>query len=181
MPLKKAIEVGEMLLVAFDTPNHMPWCRWKWEKAGQGQAQEASAETLVSELGSLTVEFTRLSQITEDMRWYDAVARVTTLFADQQDTTHLLGMWHVSINARDMVLNEDTCFTLGGMSDSIYEYFPKSYALLGGLEPVYKKPYEGSMSASIRHLFFRPMVPNNDDILVSGNVRAESSTVTLDP
>src|SRR5580658_3181296 len=38
--LKKAVEVGEMLLVAFDTPNHMPWCRWEWEKAAQGQAQE---------------------------------------------------------------------------------------------------------------------------------------------
>jgi mannosyl-oligosaccharide alpha-1,2-mannosidase len=179
--LKKAVEVGEMLLVAFDTPNHMPWCRWEWEKAARGEAQEASAGTLVSELGSLTVEFTRLSQITHDMRWYDAVARITDLFAAQQDTTHLSGMWPVSINARDMILNEDTWFTLGGMSDSTYEYFPKAYALLGGIEPIYKKLYEGSMAASIRHLFFRPMVPGNDDILVSGNVRADPSRITLDP
>jgi mannosyl-oligosaccharide alpha-1,2-mannosidase len=179
--LKKAVEVGEMLLVAFDTPNHMPWCRWEWEKAAQGQAQEASAGTLVSELGSLTVEFTRLSQITQDMRWYDAVARITNLFAEQQDTTHLPGMWPVSINARDMILNEDTWFTLGGMSDSLYEYFPKAYALLGGEESIYRKLYDGSMSASIRHLFFRPMVPNDDDILISGNVRADSSQITLDP
>ena len=179
--LKKAVEVGEMLLVAFDTPNHMPRCRWEWEKAAQGQAQEASSGTLVSELGSLTVEFTRLSQLTQDMRWYDAIARITNLFDQQQDTTHLPGMWPVSINAKDMILNEDTWFTLGGMSDSLYEYFPKAYALLGGQEPVYKKLYDGSMSASIRHLFFRPMVPNNENILISGNVRADSSQITLDP
>ena len=33
--LDKAVEVGEMLLVAFDTPNHMPITRWKWEQAAQ--------------------------------------------------------------------------------------------------------------------------------------------------
>lgn len=30
--LKKAMELGEMLLVAFDTPNHMPITRWEWRK-----------------------------------------------------------------------------------------------------------------------------------------------------
>lgn len=29
--LRKAIELGEMLYVAFDTPNRMPITRWKWE------------------------------------------------------------------------------------------------------------------------------------------------------
>ena len=29
--LHKALELGEMLYVAFDTPNRMPITRWKWE------------------------------------------------------------------------------------------------------------------------------------------------------
>ena len=29
--LDKAIEIGEMLYVAFDTPSRMPVARWKWE------------------------------------------------------------------------------------------------------------------------------------------------------
>ena len=65
--LDKAVEVGEMLLVAFDTPNHFPITRWEWKKAAEGQRQETPENMLVSELGSLSLEFTRLSQLTRDM------------------------------------------------------------------------------------------------------------------
>ena len=54
------------------------------------------------------------------------------------------------------------------MSDSLYEYFPKMYALLGGLNPVYQKLYEESMSTAIEQTFFRPMTPQNEDILLAG-------------
>jgi hypothetical protein len=30
--LKKAIELGDLLMCAFDTPNHMPVTRWEWKK-----------------------------------------------------------------------------------------------------------------------------------------------------
>ena len=60
--MTKAIEVGEMLLVAFDTLNHMPITRWDWKKAAAGiEKQVAPDFMLVSELGSLSMEFTRLS------------------------------------------------------------------------------------------------------------------------
>ena len=32
--LEKAVELGEMLYVAFDTPNRMPVTRWKWREYG---------------------------------------------------------------------------------------------------------------------------------------------------
>ena len=34
--LQKAYQVGEMLLVAFDTQNHMPITRWNWTEAATG-------------------------------------------------------------------------------------------------------------------------------------------------
>jgi mannosyl-oligosaccharide alpha-1,2-mannosidase len=68
------------------------------------------------------------------------------------------------------------------MSDSLYEYLPKEYALLGGLSPLYRTLYEGSMATAIKHNIFRPMVPDNADILLSGNARAENpDRKTLDP
>jgi len=181
--LHKAVEVGEMLLVAFDTPNHMPITRWEWKKAANGEKQMAPGRMLVSELGSLSLEFTRLSQLTGDQRWYDAIERITNLFDTQQQKTTLPGMWPVVVNPRDQDLTGDNGFTLGGMSDSLYEYFPKEYALLGGLAPVYRKLYEQSMSAAIQHLIFRPMVPGNEDILVSGDARTngDGSSVVLEP
>ena len=34
-------------------------------------------------------------------------------------------MWPVNVNARELEFREDTGFTLGGMSDSVYEYLAK--------------------------------------------------------
>lgn len=173
--IRKAVEVGEMLLLAFDTPNHMPVARWSFTIAanGQDEEQEASPVTSAAEIGSYTLEFIRLSQITGDPRWYDAVARISNTFASQQHATNLPGMWPMTVNARDLNFTADSWFTLGAMSDSLYEYFPKAFALLGGLEPVYETLYQGSMATSIRHLFFRPMTPDGQDVLISGNMRAD--------
>lgn len=44
---------------------------------------------LVSELGSLSLEFTRLSQLTGDLKYYDAVQRISNAFSDSQNSTKL--------------------------------------------------------------------------------------------
>lgn len=59
-------------------------------------------------------------------------------------------------------------YTLGGMSDSTYEYLPKQYLLLGGQVEKYRTMYEVSAEVMKEHLIFRPMLPNEDDILYSG-------------
>lgn len=123
--LEKAIEVGQMLYVAFDTPNRMPVTRWDFRAAVNGQPQEASSSVLVAELGSLTLEFTRLSQITGDPRYFDAVQRIMDVFDAQQSKTKLPGMWPVMVNAKTLDLGYFSGFTLGGMADSLYEYLPK--------------------------------------------------------
>ena len=180
--LDRAVEIGEMLYVSFDTPNRMPVTRWDWEKASEGHPQVAWGITLVSEIGSLSLEFTRLSQLTGNPKWYDAIARITTIFDEQQSKTLLPGMWPVQVDAEHMNFTKDTFFSLGGMADSTYEYFPKEYALLGGLDPVYRKLYEGSMETAERYLFFRPMVHDEADILISGNSRANGpDDISLDP
>ena len=114
------------------------------------------------------------------MRWFDAIERITELFVSQQNPMHLPGMWPVIVNARDENLTSDTGFTLGGMSDSLYEYFPKMFALLGGRIPHYQTLYEGSTAAAKQHLFFRPMTPQNKDILISGNARISNGVVELE-
>jgi mannosyl-oligosaccharide alpha-1,2-mannosidase len=179
--LTKAKEVGEMLYRAFDTPNHMPILRWKFNDAGSGKPQVADEAVLLAEIGSLSMEFSRLSQITGDMKYYDAINRITKVLDSQQDKTKLPGMWPIVVNARKKDFTEDTAFTIASMADSTYEYLSKTYALLGGLEPVYKKMHEKAMETAVKHTLFRPMTPSNMDMLVSGFVRAEGSTVTLNP
>jgi mannosyl-oligosaccharide alpha-1,2-mannosidase len=57
----------------------------------EGVIQAPQDSVLVSEPGSLTLEFTRLSQITGDPRYYDAVQRIMDVFDEQQDTTEISG------------------------------------------------------------------------------------------
>jgi mannosyl-oligosaccharide alpha-1,2-mannosidase len=123
--LQKAGEMGDMLYHAFDTPNRMPITRWNFKAAARGVPQEASDGVLVAEIGSLTLEFTRLSQLTGDPRYFDAVQRIMDVFHDQQSKTKLPGMWSVVVNARDLDFTAGTSFTIGGMADSLYEYLPK--------------------------------------------------------
>ena len=170
--LKKATEFGEMLLKAFDTPNHMPITRWK-PQAALTTPQVADDVVLVAEIGSLSMEFTHLSQVTGDMRFFDAVDRIMQLFAKQQEETHLPGMFPVVVSGRDADFTRDTFFTLSAMSDSLYEYFPKMHALLGGTDPIYSTLYKRSMETAIKHNLWKPMTPDDSDILISGNVRAE--------
>lgn len=80
---------------------------------------------LVAEIGSLTLEFTRLSQLTGDPRYFEAVQRIMDVFDAQQSKTTLPGMWSVVVNAKTEDFMSGTGFTIGGMADSLYEYLPK--------------------------------------------------------
>ncbi|KAI1767533.1 glycoside hydrolase family 47 protein [Hypoxylon sp. FL1150] len=171
--LRKAREVGDMLYKTFDTPNRMPISRWDFDNAAQGGKQVAPEMALVAEVGSLCMEFTRLSLITGDPKWYDATERIREVFEEQQSTTKLPGMWPLSINPKEKLFNLDNTFGLGAMADSTYEYLPKMHALVGGLIPSYQTMYEESMKTALKHNVFRPMLPGNPDILVSGTVHVE--------
>ena len=117
--LAKAIEVADMIYASFDTPTHMPVAHWNADKAAQGLGpQEASRITVLAELGTFSLEFIRLSQLTGDMRYYDAVVRITNLLDSAQNSTSLPGLWPVKLNLRELDLNSNDVFTLGPMSDS---------------------------------------------------------------
>jgi mannosyl-oligosaccharide alpha-1,2-mannosidase len=179
--LAKATECGEMLYHAFDTPNHMPITRWDMRQAGEGKPQVADDRVLLAEIGSMTMEFTRLSQLTGDPKYYDAVTRITRLLEEQQEKTKLPGMWPIVVNAKHADFTDDNTFTLNSMADSMYEYLPKMYALLGGQDFIYRKMYEKAMDTASKYALFRPSTPEDHDLLVSAAVRVEGSATFMDP
>ncbi|KAI0809933.1 glycoside hydrolase [Xylaria sp. FL0064] len=167
--LEKAIELGDMLYMAYDTPNRMPsfWLDFEDAKTGQqvAETREPSAAAASSSL-----EFTRLTQLTGDNKYYDAINKVTQVLDDWQNRTNLPGMWPTYFDLQRIELDSDSSFTLGASADSLYEYLPKAFAILGGLEPVYEKLYRGAMDTVIKNILFRPKLPDQADILFSGNV-----------
>jgi hypothetical protein len=64
-----------------------------WKKTG---VEVASRNTFLADLGSLSLEFTRLSQLTGEPKFYDAV----------QHITHLPGRWPMAINTRQLELSD---------------------------------------------------------------------------
>lgn len=172
--LKKAVELGDMLYHAFDTPNRMPITRWDWQKSALGYEQKANLKCLVAEIGSLTLEFTRLSQLTGDPKWYDAIARITDAFERQQNDTRLPGLWPTFVNPQGQDFTRDTSFTMGGMADSVYEYLPKQHLMLGGQTEQYKTMFQTALSSAKEHIFFRPLTPDNQKVLIPGTVQRQS-------
>ncbi|KAI9888677.1 MAG: hypothetical protein M1814_006532 [Vezdaea aestivalis] len=169
--LKKAEEIGEVLYSAFDTPNRMPVTRWSWGHYLTNGKQQALSSSLVAEVGSLSIEFTRLSQLTGNPKYFDAVQRISDAFEKTQTKTMLPGLWPVVMNAEAVNFDGGNGFTLGGMADSVYEYLPKQYMMLGGHSDQSKKMYESAIEAANEHLFFRPMTKDGPNVLLSGDAQ----------
>ncbi|KAH7369967.1 glycosyl hydrolase family 47-domain-containing protein [Rhexocercosporidium sp. MPI-PUGE-AT-0058] len=323
--LDKAVELAEILIGAFDTPNRMPVLYYYWMPTFASQPHRASTRSNLAELGSLSMEFTRLAQLTKEPKYYDAVARVTNALADFQSRgTKLDGVFPdnidasgcnrtipslpklpVAVNTQEPAVNtaipteapvgyqptnpepdtvqepipkkaspkdgpsgpgtlevqvspgeaskarivgwEETnelgnskrkreieadvpavnsttptptvdtvtglpldipaakaqigagvgdwdCvaqgldsytshfgidkFSMGGGQDSTYEYFPKQYLLLGGLDDTYRKMYIKTVDAIRKWMLYRPMLPDNRDILFSGSVTTYGDPAT---
>lgn len=260
--LDKAVELAEILMSAFDTPNRMPILYYNWKPANNVNPKRASTSVSVAELGSLSMEFTRLAQLTGKNKYYDAVARITDALEELQNreggtaipgifpenldasgcnrTASMLSsrdsssggagdadLWHEPpgyeswSNRRPAPDGEDgqtaepnrqrgaqtetesdsglrgglqkrwpppstgaECvpqglvgsgygmgsYSMGGSQDSAYEYFPKQYVLLGGLEEKYRTMHEKVADAVKKHLLFRPMAEGDPDVLFSAKV-----------
>ncbi|ERF72977.1 hypothetical protein EPUS_05058 [Endocarpon pusillum Z07020] len=285
VPLEKAVELAEILMGAFDTPNRMPVTYYHWAPSYASQPHRASSRVVLAELGTLSLEFTRLAQITKEHKYYDAAARITNELQTWQNNTQLPGLWPVAVDAsgckkanylstqvahsaskgpqnllppiqnppeaavheqektspkqdsdsatlyqdrskskrqlddagfsideepaypasdnfsdgstssaasvaleekKGSTMGDVDCqpqglaspphvgmetFTLGGMSDSTYEYLPKEWLLLGGLNNQYESMYKSAMNIVRDKLLYRPMTETGRDILFAGTLK----------
>lgn len=73
MLLDKAKDLADMLMGAFDTINRMPILRYDWRPQAARENQRASEDSCLAEIGTMTLEFTRLAQITGNHSYFDAV------------------------------------------------------------------------------------------------------------
>ncbi|KAH9906338.1 glycoside hydrolase family 47 protein [Xylariomycetidae sp. FL2044] len=178
--LMKAIELGDMLHMAYDTPNHMPPFWLDFDDAKHGRLVAGNHDPSAA-IASSSLEFTRLSQLTGDDKYYDAINRVTLVLDEWQNKTAMPGMWPTYLDMKQQQLDSDSSFTLGGLADSLYEYLPKTFAILGGLDPIYEKLYRDAMATAVDNIFFRPMTKDQADILFSGNVWVSTSGPHLTP
>ncbi|KAI1204967.1 glycoside hydrolase family 47 protein [Annulohypoxylon truncatum] len=178
--LTKAVELGNLLYGAFNTENRMPVDFIDFDAAKRGEGLVVEGSVVSASPGTISLEFTRLSQLTGDPKYYDAISHVMDVFYEGQNKTQLPGLWPmmVSMSRQDVISGNQ--FTLAGCADSLYEYLPKTYALLGGHELKYEVMSIGFMEAA-KKLLFRPMIPGGEDILMpSSGWVDENGRVYLD-
>ncbi|KAH8883922.1 family 47 glycosyl hydrolase [Thozetella sp. PMI_491] len=176
--LLKAIELGDMLYAAFDTPNRIPGFWLNFQNAREG-TQEAGTHDPSASPCSLSLEFTRLAQLTGNAKYFDAVDRIKQFLERTQMNTTLPGMWPTFLDFRSERADVGSDYTLGALADSLYEYLPKMTALLAGRDASYEVMYRDAMDVVERRLLFRPMVPDNADILFSGDAKVVSDQRVL--
>ncbi|EGX51085.1 hypothetical protein AOL_s00054g624 [Orbilia oligospora ATCC 24927] len=97
--LDKAIELAEILYNAFDTPNRMPVLYFEWHPESVKKKHRAGRTSCMAEIGSMSVEFTRLAQITGENKYYDAIQRITDEFEKFLPNTTLPGFWPTVLDA----------------------------------------------------------------------------------
>jgi len=116
--LDKAVELAEVMYAAFDTPNRMPQTFYRWKPAYASQPHRASNRVVLAELGSMSLEFTRLAQLTGEPKYFDAIQRITDALDEWQNSTRLPGMWPLSVDASGCEKPVQVSHTHSGVSDS---------------------------------------------------------------
>lgn len=140
-------------------------------RSAQGEEIRPSGRTALAEIGSLTVEFTRLTQLTGDPKYFDAVQRITNELELSQNNTRMPGLWPTFIDADRLQFGESE-FTMGGCADSTYEYLPKEHILLGAQTDQYRQMYIDAYESMKENLLFRAMTREEDQqILFTSNVQ----------
>ncbi|KAH3676063.1 hypothetical protein WICMUC_002360 [Wickerhamomyces mucosus] len=89
--LESATDLAGLILEAFDTPNRMPMLYYKWFDKVQNKF--ASKEACLAEVGSLSLEFSRLTQLTGDNKYFDAITRITNLFEKSYENFLIEGLY----------------------------------------------------------------------------------------
>lgn len=162
--LQKAVELGDMLYAAFDTPSRRPVGALNLGKAKAGTQLEDKFAS-VAALSSFTVEFTRLSQLTRDDKYYDATVRIKRLLQQLQDDSSVPGLMPQMVNAHtgDSALPS---YMLGSQADSAFEYLPKMLALLEGADDDYVNMTTRALDAALENLMYKPATTTKQDVLL---------------
>ncbi|RAL66909.1 hypothetical protein DID88_007691 [Monilinia fructigena] len=126
--LEKAKQLGDFLFRAFNTENGIPTPYYWWEKElPKGGTIPGENGVLVAQIASLSLEFIRLSQVTGDLKYENAIQKITDQLENTQNTTALPGLWPSQANCMGPNLTfTSRSFTLGAFADSAFEYLPKN-------------------------------------------------------
>ncbi|KAK9487862.1 glycoside hydrolase [Lipomyces starkeyi] len=91
--LSKAVELADLLVGAFDTPNGMPVLFYDPQLAHRDLKLRAGKHMVLAQFASLSLEFTRLAQLTENQTYYSVIQRVMDQAEASLSSSPIHGLW----------------------------------------------------------------------------------------
>ncbi|ETN46264.1 uncharacterized protein HMPREF1541_00448 [Cyphellophora europaea CBS 101466] len=178
--LAKMVEVGDLLHGAFKTSNGMP-CSY-CHLANTDEAFFPSTNVAMADVGSLYLEFSRLSQLTGDPKYQRTVDHVLDVFQRSVNDSSIPGLWPEMVDSSSIDSDDATMqrhfakasyvYSLGALSDSSYEYLVKGHLMLGAVNSTYEDLWTTASDQIRNFMLFRSFIPGADDetrkILFSG-------------
>ncbi|VDK48704.1 unnamed protein product [Anisakis simplex] len=145
----KAEQIADLLLPAFNTPTGIPYAvfnartgrvnNWSWATGGC---------SILSEFGSLHLEFEYLSRITNRTVFYEKVARIREVLSSIEKPD---GLYRNYLNPKTGKWGQKH-ISVGALGDSFYEYLLKSWLQSNKQDQQAKQLYDDAVSAIKKHL-----------------------------
>ncbi|XP_022055669.2 mannosyl-oligosaccharide 1,2-alpha-mannosidase IA isoform X2 [Acanthochromis polyacanthus] len=140
----KAMELGEKLLPAFNTPTGIPrgvinlgsGTSWSWGWASAGSS-------ILAEFGTLHLEFVHLTELSNNPIYTEKVMNIRKLL-NKIEKPHGLYPNFLSPVSGNWVQHH---VSIGGLGDSFYEYLIKSYLMSDKTDDDAKRMYYGALEA----------------------------------
>eukprot|EP00759_Apiculatamorpha_spiralis_P035518 PhF_6_TR36212/c0_g1_i1/m.52845/K01230/MAN1; mannosyl-oligosaccharide alpha-1,2-mannosidase len=146
MFVRKAVQLADRLLPAFNTPTGVPNNYINLRTGFSEPAHWNGGNAILSEYASIQLEFRRLAQITGNKSYDVAVTKAMKLLHDQC----LNQFCPRYFNARTGEFGGGTA-ALGGFGDSYYEYLLKQDLQLNKKEPMYDKMWKAAAQTIHQH------------------------------
>uniref|UniRef100_F1KXX4 alpha-1,2-Mannosidase n=1 Tax=Ascaris suum TaxID=6253 RepID=F1KXX4_ASCSU len=149
MFVDKALEIAELLLPAFETPTGIPYAMFNAQTGtARNWAWASGGCSILSEFGSLHLEFEYLSRITNRTIFYDKVARIREVLSSVEKPE---GLYPNYLNPKTGKWGQKHV-SIGALGDSFYEYLLKSWILSSKRDNDAKRLYDDAIAAIEKHL-----------------------------
>lgn len=153
MFLNKAVQITDKLLPAFDTPSGIPYSNINTKTKYSRNHDWAYGAAILSEFGSMHLEFIYLSYITGDPKYREKALKIRQAIRKAAPRSDGLYNNYMSTDTGQW-LARPTHISMGALGDSFYEYLIKSYVQTDGQDVEAYHMYMDAMKAFGKNLMF---------------------------
>eukprot|EP01080_Neovahlkampfia_damariscottae_P004250 gene4250-7587_t len=149
--LEKAKEMADLLLPAFNSRSGIPFTEINLKTGEVRNRNWHKHESLLSEIGTLQIEFQYLSYLLKDEKYKNYVDKITNILIKENKKSRIPGLYPCYIRTHEGTFTK-IHISFGALGDSFYEYLLKQYLLSNKKEIKYFNMYKESIDAMKRYM-----------------------------